>query len=299
MYEKIEGINVVVSGGVSNEADIEKARGYYAVIVGKAYYEGKVDLERCLRPKAKIIPCLDIKNGRVVKGVNFVGLNDVGDPVEIAKRYEQQGADEIVFLDITATYENRDTVFELISRAAKEMTVPVTVGGGIRSVDNFRRMLECGADKVSIGSAAVYNPELICEVSAIFGKRRVVIAVDAKKVENNYHVFIKGGREDTGIDLLEWAKKCEALGTGEILLTSMDADGVQTGYDIAMTKALVECVRIPVTASGGCGKIEDIIEVFEQTGCAAALAASLFHYGKATVGDVKAEMERRGIPCLK
>ncbi|MCL2699396.1 MAG: imidazole glycerol phosphate synthase subunit HisF [Defluviitaleaceae bacterium] len=247
----------------------------------------------------RIIPCLDIKDGKVVKGVNFVDLKDVGDPVEIAKRYERQGADEIVFLDITATYENRETVYGLIERAAKEISIPVTVGGGIRTVDDFRKILECGADKVSIGSAAVANPELIREVSQKFGKRRVVIAIDAKKVGNEYHVFIKGGREDTEIGLIGWAKECEDLGAGEILLTSMDADGAQTGYDIAMTKELAESVSIPVTASGGCGKIEDIIDVFKQTGCAAALAASLFHYGMATVAEVKSEMERHGIPCLK
>jgi cyclase len=247
----------------------------------------------------RIIPCLDIKDGKVVKGVNFVNLTDVGDPVEISKHYQQQGADEIVFLDITATYENRDTVYELIERAAKELSIPVTVGGGLRSVDDCRKIIASGADKVSLSSAAVAKPGLIREVSLALGKERVVVAIDAKRDGKFYYVFVKGGRHDTGIDLLDWARDCEILGAGELLLTSMDGDGTQDGYDIAMTKLLVENVSIPVIASGGCGKIEDIIEVFKQTGCSAALAASLFHYGKATVGDVKHEMERQGIPCLR
>jgi cyclase len=238
-------------------------------------------------------------SGKVVKGVNFVGLTDVGDPVEISGHYERQGADEIVFLDITATYEGRETVYELIKRAAGELTIPVTVGGGIRSVDDFRKILACGADKVSVSSAAVADPKLISEASSAFGKRRVVVAIDAKKIGDSYGVFVKGGRENTGLDLIDWAKQCESLGTGEILLTSMDRDGTQDGYDIAMINALVKNVSIPVIASGGCGKISDIIEVFEQTGCAAALAASLFHYGKATVRDVKSDMEKRGIPCRR
>jgi len=242
---------------------------------------------------------LDIKDGKVVKGVNFVNLTDVGDPVEISKHYEQQGADEIVFLDITATHEGRETVYGLIERAAKELSTPVAVGGGIRSAQDCRKILACGADKVSLSSAAVANPKLIREASLEFGKERVVVAIDAKKVGDRYHVFVKGGREDTGIDLINWAKQCENLGAGEILLTSMDGDGTQNGYDIAMTSLLVKSVGIPVIASGGCGEIEDIIEVFKQTGCAAALAASLFHYGKATVNDVKSEMERHGITCRR
>lgn len=247
----------------------------------------------------RIIPCLDIKDGKVVKGINFVDLIDVGDPVEIAKHYEQQGADEIVLLDITATHENRDTVYELIKRTAIEISIPVIVGGGIRSIDDFRKIFVCGADKGSVSSAAVASPGLISAASSEFGKERIVVAIDAKKIGDGYNVFVKGGRENTGLDLVGWARQCESLGAGEILLTSMDGDGTQNGYDIDMLNALVEHVSIPVIASGGCGKTEDIIEVFQQTKCTAALAASLFHYGKATVNDVKLEMERHGIACRR
>jgi len=245
----------------------------------------------------RIIPCLDIKDGKVVKGVNFVGLADIGDPVEIAGRYNKQSADEIVFLDITATHERRDTHYALIERAARQLTIPLTVGGGIRTVDDIRKILSCGASKVSVNSAAVVNPELIREASELFGKQCVVVAIDAKKTDGGFKVFVNGGRENTGLDLEAWAKQCEALGAGEILLTSMDGDGTQNGYDIEMTRIAVENVGIPVVASGGCGSISHIIDVFKHTGCDAALVASLFHYGKATVGDVKLEMERNGIPC--
>ena len=248
-------------------------------------------------PEKRIIPCLDIMNGKVVKGVNFENLADVGDPVEIAKRYEKQRADEVVFLDIIATHEGRGTNRELFERAARELSIPLTIGGGVRTTGDFRRILSCGADKVSVSSAAVEYPMLISEASAQFGKRRVIVAIDAKKVNARYNVFVKGGRENTGLDLIEWAKKCENLGAGEILLTSMDGDGTRNGYDIAMTAAVVSSVNIPVIASGGCGSIDDIIDVFKQTGCDAALVASLFHYGIATVNDVKLEMERNGIPC--
>ena len=245
----------------------------------------------------RIIPCLDIMNGKVVKGVNFVNLADVGDPVEIAQRYERQCADEIVFLDITATHEGRETNRELFERAARELSIPLTIGGGVRTTGDFRRILSSGVDKVSVSSGAVANPTLISEASAQFGKRRVIVAIDAKKADARYNVFVKGGRENTGLDLIDWAKKCENLGAGEILLTSMDADGTKNGYDIEMTAAVVSSVSIPVIASGGCGSIGDIIDVFKRTGCDAALVASLFHYGMATVNDVKLEMERNGIPC--
>jgi cyclase len=247
--------------------------------------------------KKRIIPCLDIKDGKVVKGVNFVNFVDVGDPAEVAKGYEKQGADEIVLLDITATYEGRDTVYNVIKRAASGLSIPFAVGGGIRTIEDFRKILSCGASKVSINSAAVRTPELIYKASKEFGKEHVVVAIDAKKVGNSFNVCINGGFEDTGLDLIEWAKKCETLGAGEILLTSIDCDGIQNGYDIPMTKAVVESVNIPVIASGGCGKISDIIEVFKETDCDAALAASLFHFGKATVNDVKLEMQKNGIPC--
>lgn len=243
----------------------------------------------------RIIPCLDIKNGKVVKGVNFVGMEDVGDPVIFAKKYEEQGADEIVFLDITATVEKRDTTYPLIKRAASELSIPITVGGGIRSVEDFRKVLDSGADKASVNSAAVTTAGLLKELSAQFGAQRVVAAIDGKKTGSGFKVFINGGTVNTGLDLVEWARECEVSGAGEILLTSMDADGTRDGYDIAMTKAVCDAVAIPVVASGGCGSISDIVQVFGETDCAAALAASLFHYGIATVGDVKQEMKRVGI----
>jgi len=250
-------------------------------------------------PEKRIIPCLDIKDGKVVKGVHFVDLVDVGDPVEIARHYNSQGADEIVFLDITATNEARDTHYELIARAASVLTIPLTVGGGIRSVADFQKIFKAGASKGSINSAAVANPALISEASEAFGRERVVVAIDAGKFGDRFQVLTKGGQVNTGLDLVEWAKQCEALGAGEILLTSIDADGAQTGYDLPMTRLVTESVGIPVTASGGCGSVEDIVQVFQETDCAAALAASLFHYGKATVGEVKEELERRGISCQR
>lgn len=249
----------------------------------------------------RIIPCLDIKNGKVVKGVNFVGLQDVGDPVELAKRYDLQCADEVVFLDITATYENRDIIRDLIERGASELSIPLAVGGGIRTIDDFRMILSSGADKVSVNSAAIKNPQLIKEASDEFGVQCVVVAIDAKQRENQsgYDVYIAGGRENTGIDLIEWAKQCEALGAGEILLTSMDRDGTRDGFDIDMLNAVLEVVSIPVIASGGCGGIEDIVEVFEKTNCDAALAASLFHYGEATIDQVKEECVKHNIPVRR
>lgn len=289
----------MVSGGIKNKEDIlEIARlGYYGAIVGKAYYEGKVNLEEANKMLEKrIIPCLDTREGKLVKGVNFVDLIDIGDPIEYAKEYETQGADEIVFLDITATNEGRKTRLELIQKGAKELNVPITIGGGIKTLEDIRIILNCGASKVSINSAAVLNPEIIKEASLEFGANRIVIAIDgAKDEKGNFKVFIKGGKENTGIDLVEWAKKCETLGAGEILLTSMDKDGTKNGYDIEMTKAVVDNVSIPVIASGGCGSIKDIVEVFKKTNCDAALAASLFHYKEATVEDVKRELEKSNI----
>ena len=236
----------------------------------------------------RIIPCLDTVEGRVVKGVNFVDLADIGDPTQIAKRYEQQGADEIVLLDITATNEGRESMYPLLERASKELSIPVTLGGGIRTIEDFRKAISCGASKVSINSAAAANPQLIAEASAEFGKERIVVAIDF----DGRDVYVKGGQEKTGLDLIEWAKKCEKLGAGELLLTSIGGDGSQKGYDIEMTKAIVDAVNIPVIASGGCGCIDDIIDVFKQTDCDAALVASLFHYGKATVREVKECLSR-------
>lgn len=240
----------------------------------------------------RIIPCLDTVNGRVVKGINFVDLSDIGDPIAIAKKYEEQGADEIVLLDITATNEERKSMYGLLKRVASELSIPVALGGGIRTLEDFREAIACGASKVSINSAAVANPDLIREASLEFGKERVVVAIDF----DGRDVYVKGGTEKAGLDLIEWAKKCEELGAGELLPTSIGGDGVQTGYDIDMTKAICDAVNIPVIASGGCGSIADIIDVFKQTNCDAALVASLFHYGKATVGDIKAQMQKNGIP---
>lgn len=244
----------------------------------------------------RIIPCLDIKNGKVVKGVNFVGLKDVGDPIDLAKRYDEQCADEVVFLDITASYEERDIIKDLIERGAKELTIPLAVGGGIRTLDDFRMILASGADKVSINSAVINNPNLIKEVANEFGVQCVVVAIDAKKRDGGgYDVYVKGGRENTGIDLIEWVTKCQELGAGEILLTSMDADGTKAGYDLEMINAVCDVVDIPVIASGGCGSIQDIVDVFEKTNCDAALVASLFHFGEATVEDVRKELRKHNI----
>lgn len=244
----------------------------------------------------RIIPCLDIKNGKVVKGVNFVGLKDVGDPIELAKRYDQQCSDEVVFLDITASYEERDIIKDLIERGAKELSIPLAVGGGIRTLDDFRMILASGADKVSVNSAAIANPDLIKQAADEFGVQCVVVAIDAKKrVSGGYDVYVKGGRENTGIDLIDWVKKCQELGAGEILLTSMDADGTKAGYDIDMINAVCDVVDIPVIASGGCGSIQDIVDVFKKTNCDAALVASLFHFGEATVEQVRQKLRDEGI----
>lgn len=245
----------------------------------------------------RIVPCLDVRDGKVVKGVNFVGIKEVGDPVECAAEYDRQGADEIVFLDITATHEGRGTMLDVVSRTAKKVFVPLTVGGGIRTIDDFRDTLRAGADKVSVNSAAVRNPQLIKEAADIFGSQCVVVAIDAKKrPDGGYTVVVNGGRIDMGIDAVEWAKKAEELGAGEILLTSMDTDGCKNGFDIDMLNAVCSVVNIPVIASGGCGKLEHFTEVFEKTECTAALAASLFHFRELTVGEVKAEMKKKGIP---
>lgn len=245
----------------------------------------------------RIIPCLDVRDGKVVKGINFVGIKEVGDPVECAAEYDRQGADEIVFLDITASNEGRGTMLDVVRRTAQKVFVPLTVGGGIRTIEDFRDTLRAGADKVSVNSAAVKNPQLIKEAADIFGCQCVVVAIDAKKCEDgHYTVVINGGRIDMGINAVEWAKKAEELGAGEILLTSMDTDGVKGGFDLDMLNAVCSVVKIPVIASGGCGKLEHFTEVFEKTNASAALAASLFHYKELTVGEVKEELARHDIP---
>ncbi len=244
----------------------------------------------------RIIPCLDVKDGRVVKGVNFVKIRDAGDPVELARFYSDQGADEIVFLDITATSDNRATVADVVERTASQVFVPLTVGGGIRTLEDFRLLLRAGADKISVNSAAVADPTLISRAAERFGSQCVVLAIDARSCGGAWEVVVAGGRKPTGLDAVAWAKRGQELGAGEILLTSMDADGTKAGFDLAMTRAVTEAVSIPVIASGGCGSLEHFAEVFEVTGCDAALAASLFHFGELTVPQVKEFLKGRKIP---
>ena len=245
----------------------------------------------------RIIPCLDVKDGRVVKGISFVGLKEVGDPVELAKSYYEQGADELVFLDITATHEQRDTMVQVVEKVASAIFIPFTVGGGIRSVEDIRKMLLAGADKVSLNSAAVKNPKLIQEGAAIFGNQCIVLAVDGKKRQDGsgWNVYVNGGRVDTGLDLLTWVKQAVELGAGEILLTSMDADGTKQGFDIALCKAVRDIVDVPVIASGGCGSLQHFAEVFDEDAADAALAASMFHYGEVSVPQVKHYLKEKGI----
>ncbi len=245
----------------------------------------------------RIIPCLDVRDGRVVKGVNFVNIRDAGDPVELAKYYSVQRADEIVFLDITATSDGRETVADVVERTAAKVFVPLTVGGGIRTLEDFKLLLRAGADKISVNSAAVKDPALISRAAERFGSQCVVLAVDARhRPEGGYEVVVAGGRTPTGRDAVEWVREAERLGAGEILLTSMDADGTKAGFDLEMTKAVTQAVSIPVIASGGCGSLEHFAEVFEKTGCDAALAASLFHFGELTVPQVKEYLRGRNIP---
>ena len=244
----------------------------------------------------RIIPCLDVNNGRVVKGVNFVNLRDVGDPVEIAAAYDKAGADELVFLDITATSDARETVVDMVRKVAEKVFIPFTVGGGIRTVDDFKKLLREGADKISVNSAAIDRPELISEAADKFGSQCVVVAIDAKRREDGgWNIYKQGGRLDTGIDAIEWAKKVEALGAGEILLTSMDCDGTKSGYDIELTRAISDAVSIPVIASGGAGTLEHFYDALTEGGADAALAASLFHYKELEISQVKDYLADRGI----
>ena len=245
----------------------------------------------------RIIPCLDVRDGRVVKGVNFVNIRDAGDPVELARFYSDQRADEIVFLDITATSDGRATVADVVERTAEQVFVPLTVGGGIRTLEDFRQLLRAGADKISVNSAAVKDPGLISRAAERFGSQCVVLAIDARRrPEGSYEVVVAGGRTPTGLDAVEWARRGEALGAGEILLTSMDADGTKAGFDLEMTRAVTQAVSIPVIASGGCGSLEHFAQVFAETDCDAALAASLFHFGELTVPQVKEYLRKRKIP---
>lgn len=248
----------------------------------------------------RIIPCLDVDNGRVVKGVQFVDIRDAGDPVEIARRYDQEGADEITFLDITATHDNRDTIVHVVEQVASEVFIPLTVGGGIRVLDDIRRMLNAGADKVGINSAAVFRPEFVHEAADKFGSQCIVVAIDAKKVSqdgetNRWEIFTHGGRKPTGINAVEWAIKMKAFGAGEILLTSMDRDGTKSGFDLALTRAISEAVNIPVIASGGVGNLDHLADGIIEGKADAVLAASIFHFGEYTIEQAKLHMQSRGI----
>ena len=245
----------------------------------------------------RIIPCLDIDKGRVVKGVNFVNLVDAGDPVQVAKAYDKIGADEIVFLDITASSDGRKTAVDILSRASEQVFIPLTVGGGIRSIEDLRTMLSAGADKIAVNSAAIKNPALICEAAAKFGSQCVVLAVDAKaNGRGSWDVYLNGGRVNTGLDAVSWIKEAVALGAGEILLTSMDKDGTKSGYDLALTRAAADAVNVPVIASGGAGRAEDFYDVLTEGGADAALAASLFHFGEIDMKQLKSYLAGRGVP---
>ncbi len=248
----------------------------------------------------RIIPCLDVDNGRVVKGVKFVDIRDAGDPVEIARRYDREGADEITFLDITATHDNRDTMVHVVEQVASEVFIPLTVGGGIRVLEDIRRMLNAGADKVGINSAAVFRPEFVKEAAEKFGSQCIVVAIDAKKVsqdgeENRWEIFTHGGRKPTGINAVEWAVRMKDYGAGEILLTSMDRDGTKSGFDLALTRAISEAVSIPVIASGGVGNLDDLADGIIEGKADAVLAASIFHFAEYTVEQAKKHMQARGI----
>ena len=249
----------------------------------------------------RIIPCLDVKNGRVVKGVNFVDLKDAGDPVEIAEAYDKAGADELVFLDITATSDDRETVVDMVRRVSEKVFIPFTVGGGIRTVEDFKVLLREGADKISINSSAINRPELISEAAEKFGSQCVVVAIDARRREDGtgWNVYKNGGRIDTGLDAIEWAKKADRLGAGEILLTSMDCDGTKSGYDIELTRQIAESVSIPVIASGGAGTMEHFYDALTEGEADAALAASLFHYKELEIRELKDYLAKRGVPVRK
>lgn len=247
--------------------------------------------------KARVIPCLDVKDGRVVKGVNFVGLRDAGDPVEQARVYDAAGADELCFLDITASHEKRDTMLDVVSRTAEACFMPLTVGGGVREIEDIRRLLLAGADKVSINTAAVHNPDFVREAAEKFGAQCIVVAVDAKQVsDTRFEIFTHGGREATGIDAVAWSQRMADLGAGEILLTSMDRDGTKQGYNIALTRAVADAIKIPVIASGGVGTLDHLSAGVKDGHASAVLAASIFHFGEFSIAEAKAYMEKDGIP---
>ena len=245
--------------------------------------------------KTRLIPCLDVKSGRVVKGVNFLDLKDAGDPVEQAKFYDDSGADELCFLDITASHENRGTILGVVERTAEQCFIPLTVGGGIRTLEDIRRLLKAGADKISINTAAVKNPKLVESAAKKFGSQCVVVALDARRTNKSYEIFTHGGRTQTGIDALDWAKRMESLGAGELLLTSMDRDGTQKGFDLELTQMIADAVKIPLIASGGVGKLQHLVDGVKVGHASAVLAASIFHFGAYSIGEAKSYMESKGI----
>ena len=245
--------------------------------------------------KTRLIPCLDVKNGRVVKGVNFIDLKDAGDPVEQAKFYDDSGADELCFLDITASHENRGTILGVVERTAEQCFIPLTVGGGIRSLEDIRKLLTAGADKVSINTAAVKNPELVESAAKKFGSQCIVVALDARRTGRSYEIFTHGGRNQTGINALDWAKRMEALGAGELLLTSMDRDGTQKGFDLELTQMISDAVKIPLIASGGVGKLQHLVDGVKVGHASAVLAASIFHFGTYSIEEAKSYMKAKGI----
>ena len=308
----VSGARVTASGGVSSLEDISalcglEPAGVDSVIIGKALYENRFDLKAALEAASaggavpdmlakRIIPCLDVDGGRVVKGIRFLDLIDAGDPVEQALRYDREGADELVFLDITASSESRDIVYEMARRVADSIFIPFTVGGGIRSLEDMRAMIRSGADKVSVNTSAIKNPRIITEGARAFGSQAIVVAIDARRAGGGWEVYTHGGRTPTGLDALEWARDVERFGAGEILLTSMDADGTRDGYDIELTRATAEAVTIPVIASGGAGSLEHLYEALSDGKASAVLAASIFHFGEYTIGQAKDYLRGRGLP---
>ena len=299
------GFNLIAAGGITSENDLKVLEQIsQSVVLGKALYEGKLDLEKILADGSmvdsyltkRIIPCLDVRDGRVVKGVNFVNLKDAGDPVKLARAYAAEGADELVFLDINASAEGRKTMINIVEKVAQEIFIPFTVGGGVRNLVDIRELLNAGTDKIAINTVAVLNPELISEAAEQFGSQCVVVAIDVKKVNDKWKVFIKGGREETELTVLEWAKMAEGLGAGEILLTSMDKDGTKRGFDLELLKIVSTNLSIPVIASGGAGRMEDFRDVFEVGKADAALAASLFHFGEISIKKLKKFMNLSNIP---
>lgn len=287
------GFKVTIAGGVSSKNDIEKLSelGVYGCVVGKAFYEGFLANNLAKR----IVSCMDIKNGRVVKGVNFTGLKDTGDPVELGKYYSANGADELVFLDIMATCEDRETLYDLVKRIAENINIPFTVGGGVKSLSDIRMLLKSGADKVSIGSFAIKNPDFIKEASRQFGSQCVVISLDPKNINGRWKLFINGGRVETGVDAVEFAKQMEEYGAGELLVNSLDRDGTKNGYDLELLKAITDAINIPVIASSGAGTKEDFFEAFRTANVDAVLAASLFHYGEITIPELKQYLNQKRV----